>query len=201
VIGTVFKWIGAVVASIVLAALLLAYRIDRGLETRLIANGDWRTSLDTGSEDADVFLRATIAIGGLLASSREDSIYYRLSSVSGQPLRIDCTYRIRGGDYDANWWSITAYGWDHYLMENTPGRYAFNNENLARAADGSWQVVVSRAGRPGNWLPVNPAQGARRSGPGAADFDLLMRLYTPGAAYLTSPATAPLPEVSLVSCS
>ena len=75
-------------------------------------------------------LKASVALGGLLASTREDSMYYLPDSVSGEPLRLNCRYRIEGRDYDADWWSITAYGWDNYLIPNDHKRYSFNNENL-----------------------------------------------------------------------
>ena len=194
------KLMGASLVSILLAAGLLASKLKSGVDKLSVANGDWRISMVTGSEEADVMTRAIVAIGGLLASRREDSMYYRLASVDGEPLRLDCTYRLRGSDYDADWWSITAYGWDHYLIPNSEDRFSFNGENVRREADGSWELVVSAAPKPGNWLPVAPAGGKRQLGDDAADFDLILRLYTPGEAYLNSAQTAPLPTVEREHC-
>ena len=157
VIKLVIKLLAAAVLTLVLSAILLAHTIRNSLDTMSVKNGDWVTSVSTGSQDAGVMLKASVALGGLLASTRENSIYYRLSSVAGEPLRTHCRYRIEGGDYDANWWSITAYGWDNYLIPNTPKRYSFNNENLIRRDDGSWVIVVDARQQAGNWLPVGPS--------------------------------------------
>ncbi len=112
------KLAAAAVATVLLSAALLAINITGGLGTLSVQNGNWATSVATGSQDAGIILKATVALGGLLASTRENSMYYRLSTVDGEPLRLNCRYRIEGDDYDANWWSITAYGWDNYLIPN-----------------------------------------------------------------------------------
>ena len=127
---TVIKLLTAIVATIMLSVILLARNISMGLGAMSVQNGDWTTSTSTGSADAGIMLKASVALGGLLASTREDSMYYRLNSVSGETLRLNCRYRIEGRDYDADWWSITVYGWDNYLIPNDHKRYSFNNENL-----------------------------------------------------------------------
>jgi hypothetical protein len=200
VLKLVMKLLAASVATILLSAVLLARNIGEGLGGMSIQNGDWVTSVATGSQDAGVMLKAAVALGGLLASRQEDSMYYRLSSIAGEPLRLNCLYRIEGDDYEANWWSITAYGWDNYLIPNPQKRYSFNNENLVRNADGSWAITVAATEQAGNWLPTGPsgAPGWRKMGD--YDFDLLLRLYTPGDAYLKTPQSAPLPKVTREAC-
>ena len=188
------------IASVVLAALLLARSINGGLDSMNVRNGDWSTSVSAGAEGAGVMEKAAIAIGGLLASTRENSMYYRLHTVNGEPLKLGCRYRISGGDYDADWWSITAYGWDNYLIPNTAGRYSFNNENLQRDGQGQWDIVVDVNEQAGNWLPVGPAGATETFRLPDNDFDLLLRLYTPGKAYLEQPESAPVPTVTLEGC-
>ena len=194
------KLSAAALLTIILSALLLARNISAGLGALAIENDNWVTSVATGSQDADSILKASVAIGGLLASTRENSMYYRLSTVDGEPLRLNCRYRIEGTDYDANWWSITAYGWDNYLIPNQQKRYSFNNENIVRKPDGSWQITVAAAEQAGNWLPVGPAGAPGWRKRGDYDFDLLLRLYTPGHAYLESPESADLPTVTQEDC-
>lgn len=145
-------------------------------------------------------LKATVALGGLLASSAENSMYYRLDSVDGEPLRLNCSYRIEGNDYEADWWSITAYGWDNYLIPNAQKRYSFNNENLVRNIDGSWVITVAATKQAGNWLPVGPAGAPAWRNMSDHDYDLLLRLYTPGDAYLATPQSAALPTVTKEAC-
>jgi len=200
VLKFLIKLAAAAVATILLSAALLAINISDGLDELTVQNGNWTTSVATGSHDAGIILKATVALGGLLASTKENSMYYRLGSVDGEPLRLNCRYRIEGDDYDANWWSITAYGWDNYLIPNAQKRYSFNNENLDRNADGSWAITVAATEQAGNWLPVGPSGAAGWRKLGDYDFDLLLRLYTPGDAYLASPESAALPTVTLEAC-
>jgi hypothetical protein len=141
-----------------------------------------------------------VAIGGLLASTQENSMYYRLSEIAGEPLRLNCRYRIEGNDYEAEWWSITAYGWDNYLIPNPQKRYSFNDENLVRNADGSWAITVAATAQTGNWLPVGLSGTPDWRQLGDYDFDLLLRLYTPGDAYLVTPQSAALPKVTREAC-
>ena len=196
----VFRWLAAALLTLVLSVIFMVRTMSTGLGAMSVKNGDWITSVSTGSADAGVMLKATVAIGGLLASTRENSMYYRLHSVGGKPLRLICRYSIEGDDYEADWWSITAYGWDNYLIPNRQKRYSFNNENLQRREDGSWVIQVAAAEQPGNWLPVGPSGAPDWRKLSDYDFDLLLRLYTPGRAYLDSPQSAPLPTVTLEGC-
>ena len=195
------RWPLAVLLGLALSALYLVGAINHGMGKNFLRNGDWRTSASIGSADASGVVRAVVAIGGLLASTREDSMYYTVNSVAGEPLRLNCRYRIEGGDYEADWWSITAYGWDYYLIPNREKRYSFNNENIARSEDGSWVIHVGATPEEGNWLPVGPSGSPAESQSTDHDFDLLLRLYTPGDAYLQRPESAPLPTVTLEGCS
>lgn len=195
------RWPLAVLLGLAVSVLFLVGAIKQGLGQNFLQNGDWRTSASIGSAEADVIVRAVVAIGGLLASTREDSMYYTLSSVAGEPLRLNCRYGIEGGNYDADWWSITAYGWDYYLIPNREKRYSFNNENVTRGEDGRWVISVGARQEDGNWLPVGPSGAPVASKSTDYDFDLLLRLYTPGDAYLQSPESAPLPVVTVEGCS
>ncbi|WP_157118001.1 DUF1214 domain-containing protein [Oceanicoccus sagamiensis] len=195
------RWPLAVLLVLAISVLALVLTIRQGLGESFIRNGNWYTSESIGSADASATVRAVVAIAGLLASTREDSMYYTVKSVDGEPLRLDCRYRIEGDDYNADWWSITAYGWDYFLIPNQQKRYSFNNENVVRNEDGSWVIQVSASKEEGNWLPVGPSGTPISSKSTDNDFDLLFRLYTPGDAYLQNPETAPLPIVTLEGCS
>jgi len=200
VLRFLIKLTAAAIIAVLLSAILMARSISAGLGSMRVQNGDWVTSVATGSQDAGVMLKAAVAIGGLLASTQENSMYYRLSTIDGEPLRLNCRYRIEGHDYNADWWSITAYGWDNYLIPNPQKRYSFNNENLIRNTDGSWVITVAVNEQAGNWLPVGPSGAPKWRKLGDHDYDLLLRLYTPGDAYLKTPQSAVLPTVTREAC-
>src|SRR5678815_316989 len=89
-----------------------------------VSNGPWRTSLEAGSREGGMYLRAGIAVHGLLALNRSETVYYTATTdSSGIALDGRCTYRVRGRDPKSRWWSITAYGPDDYLIPNTAHRY------------------------------------------------------------------------------
>ncbi|MDX1269808.1 MAG: DUF1214 domain-containing protein, partial [Oceanisphaera sp.] len=71
-------------------------------------------------------------------------------------------------------WSLTAYGEDHYMVHNPIDRYAVGSmTDLQYNADGSLDIYIQSespgADKESNWLPV----------PKAGPFSLVCRLYDP----------------------
>jgi hypothetical protein len=122
--------------------------VIRGTMGGDVSAGPWRTSLDVGSSQGGPYLRAQIAVHGLLALSREETMYYTAADDSdGRPLDGHCVYRIEGRDPPTRWWSITAYGADDFLIPNPDDRYSVSMNSVARAADGTFAVTLSKGWR------------------------------------------------------
>ena len=94
----VVRYLFLTVAILVLSAILLGHSLRSQMDAMSVQNGNWQTTVNAGSADAGTMLRAAVALGGLLASTREDSVYYIVETVNGEPLRLDCDYVLRGGD-------------------------------------------------------------------------------------------------------
>jgi hypothetical protein len=155
-----------------------------------VSNGPWTTSLYTGSSEGGPYLRARVAVHGLLALSREETVYYTaLRDSDGVMLNGNCTYRLEGRDPPARWWSITAYGADDFLIPNKANRYSVSLNSVVRNADGSFVIVLSKTKAEENWIPVV-----------AGRFDLTIRLYNPGAEIIADPAHVPLPAIKKNEC-
>lgn len=155
-----------------------------------VQDGAWHTSLDTGSDEAGLYLRASVAVHGLLALNRSETMYYGATTDSnGVALDGKCTYRVRGTDPKTRWWSITAYAPDDYLIPNEAHRYAVSKNSVSRDPDGSFSVMVSRENGGENWIPV--ARGP---------FSLTLRLYNPEAVVSNDPAHAVLPTIEREVC-
>ncbi len=141
------KLLASFVVALVLgvgSALLLL----RGGLGGTIAVGPWMTSDVIGSADADPYTRARVAIGGLLALNRSETIYFTAATDSdGEALRMQCTYKIIGSDPPARWWSITAYAADHYLIPNPQDRYSYGGNTVAREDDGSFVISAGPSAR------------------------------------------------------
>lgn len=162
----------------------------RGTMGGEVADGPWSTGLYTGSSEGSPYLRARIAVHGLLALSRNETVYYTaLRDSDGALLDGNCTYRIEGRDLPTRWWSITAYGADDYLIPNEANRYSVSVSSVARGSDGSFSVTLSKAKANGNWIPLVPGR-----------FDLTIRLYNPSAEVVNDPAHVGLPTIGKAAC-
>jgi hypothetical protein len=156
-----------------------------------VKNGAWLTNLAVGSKEAGMYTRAAVALTGLFALNKEETIYYRADSDdSGQPLHSGCNYRIEGWDIDTRWWSITVYGGDNFLIPSDINRYAYNGMNVMRKADGSYIIRLSSTPKDGNWLPTGK-QG---------NFSLSLRLYNPAPVVYENPGTIRLPHIIREEC-
>lgn len=188
-------WFLARLVVAVLLALVIgagsAYLAVKSLSgDAVVANGPWTTSLTTGGAKADSYTRAYVALTGLLALNKDETIYFGAKVDSaGEALDGRCTYRIEGRDPDARWWSITLYGTDNFLIPNAANRYSISKNNVTRGSDGAFVVRLSPTEENGNWIATSPD-----------GFQITLRLYNPGPSVKSNPATAPLPSIVKEAC-
>lgn len=150
----------------------------------------WRTDLDIGSAASGLMVQARTARQGLFAMRRSEAVYYgRADGPDSRPLDPNCTYRISGGPLPAEWWSLTVYDEDHFLVRNTDGA-ASVNADAPGFRSGEWSATLS---------PVRPDEGAWLSTRGAGHFDLTLRLYQPDLGALA--AGPAFPVIETVGCS
>jgi hypothetical protein len=158
------------------------------------AAGPWRVSLVAGSADADLYTRSRVAIGGLLALNRQETMYYLASTDSaGAPLRSRCSYRVTGLPPRARWWSVTAYTEDYFLFPNDARRYSVNGATAPLDAGGRFSFVsapqqpVSAASDGGEslWLPT----------PGDRGLLFTLRVYNPAPELTAAPASLDAPSI------
>lgn len=154
------------------------------------AVGPWRVSLLAGGAEADAYTRARVALGGLLALNRGETLYYVAEVDStGEPLRTRCSYRVQGVAPAARWWSITAYADDFFLIPNDEKRYSVDGARAAPDAQGRFAFVTG-ASRPAvaaavPWVPT----------PGDRGLLLTLRLYQPASAVAQDPQRLALPLI------
>jgi len=190
------KIILAVLAVLVIGGILgysTAVAAYEGLYSRgTVRNGQWATNLTAGSSEAGLYARATIALHGLLALAKSETVYYAcLGDDKGQQLSSSCDYRIEGRGLDARWWSITLYGQDDFLIPNEQKRYSFNTNTVELNPDGSYLIYLSRTPKEGNWLP---------SGDKDQKVVLTLRLYNPGQTVYDNPGGIELPHITREGC-
>ncbi len=155
-----------------------------------VSDGPWKTSLLTGSNQSGPYLRANIALHGLLALNRSETIYYTADHDSGgEWLDGNCYYKIEGREPSARWWSITAYGADDYLMANKYKLWSISGETVQLRSDSTFIITASPHRAPTNWIPVTQHR-----------FSLTLRLYNPSAGVVDDPANAMVPTITRTVC-
>ncbi len=177
-----------VVAGGLLLGLGLTWLSVKTLAPTTLAVGPWQLSLLAGSRDADPYTRARVALGGLLALNRSETMYYlAFEDSAGQALRARCQYRITGAPPPARWWSLTAYADDHFLFADPQHRYSVNGAQAVLDAQGRFDI---RTG---------PGQaGAERvdlGTPGQGGMVLALRVYNPEPALQAAPQGLQAPRI------
>tara|TARA_R110002124_G_scaffold67064_4_gene182308 strand:+ start:1059 stop:1634 length:576 start_codon:yes stop_codon:yes gene_type:complete len=186
-----FYWSGVVLVALVLGLGALAATMRAGLGDSAVRVGPWSANLSVGGVDADAVTRARVALFGLLALDKKETIYFTArTDDAGERLSGSCTYVLKGHDLAARWWSVTAYGDDSYLIPNDANIYSFSKPSVKREADGSYIVRVSAAPQEGNWVPVAAGK----------TFDMTARFYNPDAAAVEQPDAVQLPSITKEGC-
>jgi hypothetical protein len=179
-----------VVAGVVLGLAATWITVVHGDMPGGVSNGPWKTNLAVGSAQSDPYTRASVAIHGLFALNRKETLYYSATTdESGDALDGACRYEIAGRDPDTRWWSVTAYGADDFLIPNSANRYSVAKTTVQRQTDGSFKIQVGGTAKSANWIPVQP--GA---------FSLTLRLYNPGPTASIDPSQTALPTLKKVGC-
>lgn len=187
---TALKILAVLVVGTALGLAATWITVWRGAVSGAVADGPWRTNLAAGSPQSDPYTRAFVAVHGLLALGRGETIYYTAEyDDAGDRLDGKCLYVVAGRNPDARWWSITAYGPDDYLIPNPANRYSMSDSTVLRKKDGSFEIDVGGTEGGANWIPA-----------GTAGFSLTLRLYNPGPVAAIDPEHTPLPSIRKVSC-
>jgi hypothetical protein len=142
---------------------------------RSVNLGCWGFNPKCGGTSADSFVRSWVALTGLLALNKSEAIYMMgTHDVDGE--RLDCR-----NDYvitcpktmPGAWWSITAYGGDHYLIPNEQGVYSYSHQSAKQNSDGTITIYWSSKKPKSdvqNWLPAGDSEKDTNS-------QLILRLY------------------------
>lgn len=152
----------------------------------------WYGSSVTGSADADPWLRARVAVSGLLALNKSQAIYFtRKTDDDGQPLREECSYEVTGEMLPGRWWSVTVYAADNFLPLNDDDALSFDATEVKDDGDGRWSAALS---------PKRPDVGAWASTRNAGRFDITLRIYQPERRAQADFNTIPMPRVLRMRC-
>jgi hypothetical protein len=187
-IGTLFAL--AVAAFVGLG--LTYYALSRGAAFGALSIDSWDAYPKTGTVEADPYARASIARSGRLPIALGDGVSFTVQEDDdGKALDGRCDVVLSGITPTARYWTLTLYNVDGGLVANTVGRYGFTSEEIARRADGTFEVVVGPRANPGNWLPTG----------GVERYELILRLYDTAVGVSTKAGReVPMPGVLTRRC-
>lgn len=187
-LGTLFAL--AVAAVVGLGATYFA--LTRGAAFGALTIGSWTAWPKTGTVDADPYARATIARTGQLPIALGDGVSFTVQADdNGKILDGRCDVVLTGVTPAARFWTLTLYNVNGELVANSINRYGFSSQEVARNADGSFQIAVGPRADPGNWLPTG----------GVERYSLILRFYDTAVGVSTKAGReVPMPSVSTRSC-
>ena len=162
-----------------------------------IVDGWSYSSPGIGNFGTNYDLRASVALSGLLALTREEAIYAgAVADSNGQPLTGEHRYRLHvPKDLPLDgFWSLSMYEAQPdgrlFFADNPQHRYAIGDRTreLRRNVDGSLDILIQKgtpaADQIANWLPV----------PTSGRLQLTLRLYQPRAELLDGSFSFPALE-------
>jgi len=127
--------------------------------------------------------RAMVALVGLGANTVDVAIYHKTAvDETGAALTGEKKYTLHfetlPPTLEGGFWSVTAYGEDDFLIDNSIDRYCINDRSDFKLnADGTLDIILSKDAPEdaSNWLPVSDGE-----------FHLFMRIYVPDMTALDS---------------
>jgi hypothetical protein len=171
---------------------LTQFALTRGTAFGAITIGAWTAWPKTGTSDIDPYARAAIARSGELPIGSGDGVaFFASSDDGGRALDGRCRVRLMGTTPPARFWTVTLYDLDGRLVPNAADRYGFTSQEIARHADGTFEIVLAPRARPGNWLPTG----------GIDRYVVVLRLYdTPVGVATRTAKDAPMPAITSGAC-
>ena len=188
------SWARFLICGIAGAALgvgAAVWNVRAGAWGSSLSIGPWTSGTDYGSAEAGAYTRAVVALRGLLALPRREARYYNAAvDDAGRPLDGRCRYRISGGSVGGQWWSLTLYDRDGYLVANRPGIFSVASGAMAPSERSRWAIAVAPEPQSGHWLPTG----------GVERFELTLRVYLPENGGRSNLSRERLPRIQRIGC-
>ena len=153
--------------------------------------GPWQAWRDVGVPSPDPYTRAYIArTGGLELGASEGLQFVATTDSDDQRLDRSCRYRIDGRTPAARFWTLIPVAEDGASIARPDGPPEFHSARLSRAGDGSFELYVSKALAPWNWLEIT----------GEGPFELVLTLYDTSNLSGVGTDAASLPAIIREAC-
>ncbi|MGB8278588.1 MAG: DUF1214 domain-containing protein [Methylovirgula sp.] len=163
-----FRFLATLLTGTVLGLAATYYLLIGGVSFDEAKAGPWTRWPKSGSMEIDPYAHAMLARSGELPLGTAEGLsFFAWSDSAGETLRASCDYVVRGPMPPTRYWTLSLYTPAGSLVDNPAKRFDFTSAEILRAADGGFEIAVSRHARPGNWLPIGDVPA----------FALVLRLY------------------------
>ncbi|MGO9005939.1 MAG: DUF1214 domain-containing protein [Beijerinckiaceae bacterium] len=189
---TLFRFVLTALAGTLLGLAATYFVLQSGPWFGRIEVGPWLVAHGHTSAEIDPYARAAFArTGEVPLAPAEGVTFLARTDSAGDRLEPRCNYVLSGQVPASRYWSLTLVTPSGALVDNPAKRYGFTSAEILRAADGSFEIVISSHARPGNWLPAATPQA----------FNLVLRLYDTLLDFGTSPLDkSALPQIRRGAC-
>ncbi|MEN3792960.1 DUF1214 domain-containing protein [Fulvimarina sp. MAC3] len=166
--------------------------IDGGTNFDSVELGPWTASPLVGTRSADPYAKARLAkLAQLTLGGGEGIVFQAEDDDQGRRLRLECSYRLKGGTPAARFFTLSAHSDAGRLDLPQTGRPGWLTSNsLLRREDNSFEIAVGPEPRSGNWLATDS------TGP----YRLTFALYDTPASAITGAAGLTMPSIQLEGC-
>lgn len=165
---TLFRSLLTVLLGTALGLAVTYYVLGSGMRFDEVSAGPWTRWPKSGSMDIDPYAHAMLARSAELPlGTAEGRSFFAWTDSAGAALRGRCDYVVSGPIPVTRYWTLSLYAPNGSLVDNPAKRFGFTSAEILRAADGSFQIAIAGAARPGNWLPIG----------NVARFALVLRVY------------------------
>lgn len=168
------------------------YAVERGVGFGAVHAGPWTGFPKSGSSDADPYARAVVSrTAEIPLGLAEGLTFIAQIDERGEKLDPRCDYTVRGPVPVARDWTMMLTDPQGALIDNDARFYGFTSAAILRTEDGAFTITISRAARPGNWLPLGQAK----------EFEIVLHLYdTPVSATAAALDGAAMPSITRGRC-
>lgn len=152
----------------------------------------WRAFPAAQTIEADPYAKAHRAKAGLLLYGAAEALQFTAEQDDkGLALTGTCSYRMSGRTPATRAWTLYAADETGQPLKASPDLpTAQNSQTILRKRDGSFQIVVSRTAKPGNWLAI----------PDTGSFRLVLTLLDTPAAASTGLSGLVMPVIEQIGC-
>jgi len=165
--------------------------LDSDFEFDSAVVGNWIAFPVRGTPAADPYSKARFSREADLALGRAEGIaFIARRDSTGEPLLIECTYRLEGELPPARFWTLRAEGSAGDLVFAEGRAPALHSDALLRQSNNQAVATVSRHPAPGNWLAIE----------GTGPFTLILTLYDTAMASSARIVEVQLPPLLKEAC-